>query len=311
MNFPTIGSVTNAVKNMQLTQKWQQRKTEINQSGIVKDNSKFAKTEEEQNVLSMLDRYKKQIAEQREQAAMGGITAKLKSGQSLSPAELDYLKENAPELYEEYVKIQKEREAYEKELKKCETKEDVRRVNTMKMNSFMNEAKAVMSANMPSEAKLQAMEEIQQRMMYIINDHNEFISSSEFQSMPETRAEAEEEREQDEKRAAEPSDEEQEDWEKLKDALKELSERLLGEEKSVKEGDSAEAGANAAAQDAGSVENAGGVGFEAVSEPDTTVAAADFTPATDSTGFGGGNAHVGGYNSASVSTEAVHISYEA
>ncbi len=232
MNFPTIGSVTNAVKTMELTKKWQSRKSELNQSGFIKDGATFEKSENDQKALSLLDRYKKEIADQRKQAAMSSIAAKMKSGQDLSPAELDYLKENAPEMYEEYMKIQKEREAYEKELEQCETKEDVRRVNTMKMNTFMNEAKSVMSSSMPREAKLQAMEKIQQRMAYIISDHAEFISSGEFQELPETRAEAEEEREKDEKRAGEsPDEDDREEWEKLRDALNGLSERLQGDKK--------------------------------------------------------------------------------
>ncbi len=191
MNFPTIGSVTSAVKTMELTQKWQNRKSEINQSGIAKNS--FKGTDEDgQKVQSLIDRFKTDVADQKKQAAMSSITAKMKSGQDLSPAELEYLKENAPELYEEYLEIQAEREAYEKKLKECETKEEVRSVNAMEMNKFMNEAKAVMSSSMPKEAKLQAMEKIATRMNYIVNDSAKFIASDEFQQLPETRAEAEE-----------------------------------------------------------------------------------------------------------------------
>ncbi len=313
MNFPTIGSVTSAVKTMELTQKWQNRKSEINQSGIAKNS--FKGTDEDgQKVQSLIDRFKTDVADQKKQAAMSSITAKMKSGQDLSPAELEYLKENAPELYEEYLEIKAEREAYEKKLKECETKEEVRSVNAMEMNKFMNEAKAVMSSSMPKEAKLQAMEKIATRMNYIVNDSAKFIASDEFQQLPETRAEAEAESEKDD-RTAESSGEEKplEDMEKLKEELKRLTEGLGGDEKRADNGEAA-AGAEdstASASEAGADTGAGSPGESA---PDAASSNAGFeapdggageTLAPSNNAY---NASGGGYNSHSASS---HISLEA
>ncbi len=325
MNFPIIGSVSSAVKTMELTNKWQNRKSEINQSGIIKDSSKFAKNEDEAKVLSMLDRYKKDIAEQREQAAMSSIMAKMKSGQDLSPSELEYLKENAPELYEEYMEIQAEREAYEEKLKGCETKEEVRGVNAMEMNKFMNEAKAVMSSSMPEEAKLAAMEKIQTRMNYIVNDCAKFIASEAFQQLPETRADIEEDRENEE--SAEKSageDTSIEDTEKLKEALKQLTESLNGDKKRAEGGEAASVDSMESASGASvGGSKAGGSDKTAVSDANagTGFSAPDAASSSAGSNAPGGvsgpytkssnnayNAGGGGYNSHSASP---HVSFEA
>ncbi len=326
MYFPTIGRVSSAVKTMELTQKWHKRKSEINRSGIINNKTKSA-DEDGQKVQSLIDRFKTEVADQRKQAAMSSISAKMKSGQDLSPAELEYLKENAPELYEEYVKIQAEREAYEKKLKECETQEEVRSVNAMEMNKFMNEAKAVMSSSIPKEAKLAAMEKIQTRMSYIINDSVKFIASEEFQQLPETRAEAEEERDKDDRKAAEEPGEENplEDMEKLKEALKRLTESLSGDEKRAGNGsgehldksEDATAGAVDSTATIPDKDKSTGAVSPEERAPDAGLSAPDAGSSMPGGGAGGPNrapsnnaynASGGGYNSHSASS---HISLEA
>ncbi len=51
------------------------------------------------------------------------ISARLSSGAELTPEELDYLRQNNPELYERAMQISLERKAFKKALQSCKTKQ--------------------------------------------------------------------------------------------------------------------------------------------------------------------------------------------
>lgn len=61
------------------------------------------------------------------------LRAKLKAGKRLTPEEMDFLREHAPELYVKAVRVAMEREEYERELRRAKTSEDAERIQNLKM----------------------------------------------------------------------------------------------------------------------------------------------------------------------------------
>lgn len=164
-----IGNIARYVRNMKLEKKWEERKVNpylakgLNPAGtsLVNQDSEEAKSQKLQS-----------------------IAGKMKAGQRLSKAELDYLRENAPDVYDKAVKIEKERKAYEKRLKKCKTKDEVMRVNAQKLQQFGAEMKGIMQSSMSKGEKEAAMEDLGMRVMAILNEHNEFVKSPAFEKLP-------------------------------------------------------------------------------------------------------------------------------
>lgn len=61
------------------------------------------------------------------------LRARLKAGKRLSPAEMDFLREYAPELYAKAVRVSMERDEYERALRRAKTQGDAERVQNLKM----------------------------------------------------------------------------------------------------------------------------------------------------------------------------------
>lgn len=123
---------------------------------------------------------------------MGSIMSKLKSGQRLSPGELKYLAEKAPQLYEKAVKVTKERDEYAKKLKECKTKEEVESLHMEELTSFAAEAKTISNSNIPKAEKLEKLEEINMRSMAAFNEYSNFVASADYQRLPDSEEDKEE-----------------------------------------------------------------------------------------------------------------------
>lgn len=79
--------------------------------------------------VSSIGKIAEQTASQKKQIAMSGIVSKLDFGKKLTQEELEYLRENDPQLYAKAVKIALERAQYERQLKRCKTKEEARKLH--------------------------------------------------------------------------------------------------------------------------------------------------------------------------------------
>lgn len=193
--MPIGGSLQNYLKTTKLNMKWEQRQNEMIEKMRKQD--------------PMIADLLKDMQNMQKGNAIGSIDAKLKSGKKLSPEELDYLREHSPELYKQAIEIQREREAYERDLKKCKTKEDVDRLHLQKTQSFMQEIKAIKgNPNIPQGQKVGLMEKVMRRAMAISDSHATFINSQEYQSLPSELEEDAEKKKAQKKKAAE---QEQED----------------------------------------------------------------------------------------------------
>lgn len=178
------GTVRNAVELEWLDSKWQQKK----ESGKI-----FQKelTPEER----MLNLFQEDMQKMRENNDMASVRSKLKSGEALTAEEIAYIQKNAPELYREYQEIKAEKEAYERQLRNCRTKEEVERVKINKVNGILSQAKSVLNnPNIPKSAKLGLAEKFLMKTTGIEKVHQEFVKSGKYAELPTEEEVAEERR---------------------------------------------------------------------------------------------------------------------
>ena len=113
------------------------------------------------------------IDAENKQQRIEALRNKLKSGKKLSSSEMEFLRENSPELYEKAVKIMKEREDYARRLRNCKTKENVRRLQMEKSQQLSAEAKSISS------------EELQMKISAMFDEHTSFLKKPEYYALPE------------------------------------------------------------------------------------------------------------------------------
>lgn len=172
MLLPFTGTIYNSMKMAQLNMKWQQRK----------DNPNLMQKQDEDPQIRML---KKSAENVRKSNIISAIDGKLKAGGELSDDELAYLKAHNPQLYQEAMEIRQERAAYKKALENCETKEDVERLNSNRIQSALSQVNSIRgNPNIPQGAKVGLMEKIMRRLMGTQSEHQKFIRTKEYADLP-------------------------------------------------------------------------------------------------------------------------------
>lgn len=173
--LPIFGTIRNTVKMAEMDNKWEQKKA--------KGGKAFQKEMDPQ--LRQIEQYKEDLKKMRESNQMASIDAKLSSGGLLTPEEISYLQKNSPEKYKEYMEIRNEREAYERQVKSCRTKDEVERLKLSKMNGFIAEAKSITNnPNIPKGQKKAMLEKILRKVMGIQKEHLEFVRSARYKNLP-------------------------------------------------------------------------------------------------------------------------------
>ena len=171
------GTVYNAGKMLEMTQKWEQKKSSGN---ILKKEVKELSPEEQQ-----LKMYQEQFEREREGNEYSSIYAKIQSGQELSPAEEDKLRAKDPKMYMEYKADRMEEEAYEKKLKNCKTKEEAERLHVNRMNGKLSELKSIVNnPNIPKSEKLKEAQRILGDTTKTTQIFHTFTKSAEFKELP-------------------------------------------------------------------------------------------------------------------------------
>lgn len=171
------GTIYNAGKMLELTQKWEQKK---NSGNIVKRQEKELTPEERQ-----LQNYQEDLERMREGNEYSAIYAKIQSGQDLSPAEEDKLRARDPKLYMEYKADKMEQESYEKRLKNCRTKEEAQKLHVNRMNGKLSELKSIVNnPNIPKSEKIKEAQRILGDTNKTVRVFQEFAKSAEFKELP-------------------------------------------------------------------------------------------------------------------------------
>ena len=179
------GTIKNVVKLQFLENKWQQKKNDINAKKPIKEM-----TQEER----MLADFQKQVEKERESNLHADLYNKLKSGGKLTSEEISYLEQNDPEALRKYREDQAEKEAYERELKNCKTKDEVDRVKMNKLGNFAAQAKKITTdPYIPLDKKVELMNQLNDKLCRVNQAHMEFLDSQQYRDMP-TEAELSKER---------------------------------------------------------------------------------------------------------------------
>lgn len=190
MSVMMITSLNTYTTNMKMQMKWQQKKTSGN---FTADGAK-----------TMEERLRKDAKEAMgdlmggsSKVSLSQVQAKLMSGKKLSAQEMDYLRENNPELYKKAKSIEMEREAYERELKQCRTKEDVERVKMAHATAALARVKDIESnPNIPKGQKLGLIMEQLFKTKALGDVERKFMESGDYKRLPtqEEQRQAEEDR---------------------------------------------------------------------------------------------------------------------
>lgn len=175
------GTVRNAVRLQSLTNKWEQKK----QSGEVlskqERNARENWTQEER----MLDDYKHQLAEEKENGKKNAIANKISGGQTLTPEEERYLASYDPQALSEYRQTQNERKAYEEKLKHCKTKDDVKQLKTTTLGNQLSSLKQVINdPHIPLNEKYKKALQALGKAKNVQEAEKEFIDSGAYEKLP-------------------------------------------------------------------------------------------------------------------------------
>ncbi len=120
------------------------------------------------------------LEEDRVENQISMLASKIASGKTLSPKELEFLRRNAPDLYELAMKIKAEVEAFEEELKKCSSKEDVERLMLRVTLECLGKAEKAQNSGDGSGAA------VQMALLNAFNEaYNEFKTSNEYEELKE------------------------------------------------------------------------------------------------------------------------------
>lgn len=183
------GTIRNQVKLQVMEYKWQQKKENIGQK----------KREEMTPEERMLQNFQEQAEEIQKSRENAKISAKIKSGGTLTPEEEQYLKQNNPGALKEYEEIKKERESYERQLENCRTKEETERLKLQKMGSFLAQAKSISNnPYIPKGKKAALLGKILAQVTNVAQAHEEFVRSAAYQNLPSEEELAEEAKEKNE-----------------------------------------------------------------------------------------------------------------
>lgn len=175
--FMIAGTIRNTVNLAQMDQKWQQKKVTP-----TKEEKKRELTAQERE----LQRYQEDMEQIRESNRRVEIANKLKAGYTLTNEEIVYLRRNDPEALKEYEEVKREREAYEKQLKNCRSKEETERLKLTKLNGFMAQTKEI-STNpyIPKHKKIQLLEKLLKKEAGVQAVHQAFTETLRYQQLPE------------------------------------------------------------------------------------------------------------------------------
>lgn len=177
MNFFTVQSLNSYTKNMEMEMKWQKRKST---SDFSADGS------------TTIDDWVKQQADEIRQSQKDGsaklqaqIDLKLNSGQKLTAEEKEYLRKHDPEAYQHVKNLEAEQESYERELKRCTTKDEVERVKMLHTAASLNAVNSIMNNPViPENKKFELVMREHQKNSALQESTRDFVESGRYAKLP-------------------------------------------------------------------------------------------------------------------------------
>lgn len=193
MDFRSISSVQSYVKT--LDSKYQAEKQQEEGPAVstdpVKKQSKLDEwiKQRQDEMKSAIETMKRM--EESTDHKLAGIQSKVYSGTSLSRAEKEYLKTKNPVLYARLAAADLEKKVYERELKRCRTKEEVQRLKLSHTASSLSAVNAGQhSAGASSEQKMALAQGELYKLKGMQDATNRFVRSGAYHSLPTEREKA-------------------------------------------------------------------------------------------------------------------------
>ena len=193
MDFRSISSVQSYVKT--LDSKYQAEKQQEEGPAVSTDPAKKqSKLDEwikqrQDEMKSAIETMKRM--EESTDHKLAGIQSKVYSGTSLSRAEKEYLKTKNPVLYARLAAADLEKKVYERELKRCRTKEEVQRLKLSHTASSLSAVNAGQhSAGASSEQKMALAQGELYKLKGMQDATNRFVRSGAYHSLPTERERA-------------------------------------------------------------------------------------------------------------------------
>lgn len=177
MSIMMVTSLNTYTKGMEMKMKWQKKQAE---GDYAPDGSKAADNTFQEKLDEI--RYPK---EDRSSQMEADIELKLNAGKRLTQEEMQYLKKHNPETYQKAKNIEREREAYEKELASCKTKEEVERVKAAHAAVAVDRVNAIKNnPHISSGKKLELIKMEHFKAAALDDAMHIFTKSSDYKELP-------------------------------------------------------------------------------------------------------------------------------
>lgn len=179
MNFFAVGNLNKYTKNMKMQTKWKQKKESAN----------FAPEEHKTELQRKNDQFKKSYMEQKanddNNKTLSDIYTKINTGAKLTSEEMQYLQSKDPMAYQRLKSIEAEKSGYDKELKQCKTKDDVKRLRVTKLYSSLAAMNSVSNnPNIPEGTKMGIAAAENAKITEFDKAVEKFIKSGDYNRLP-------------------------------------------------------------------------------------------------------------------------------
>lgn len=183
MDISAIGSINEYVKAMELKTQWKAKR----ETGDYAGHEDKPMSEWEKAAKDMEEKTEKD----REKVRLHSIYMKMSSGKKLTEEERSYLRDKDPVSYEKSRSIDRERKAYERQLKRCKTKEDVRRLKMSKLSTSLSTVNAVKNdPHITDDMKLKLATMEKSRVAALEDVERKFVRRGDFGRLPANAADA-------------------------------------------------------------------------------------------------------------------------
>lgn len=206
MDLFAIGSLNAYTKNLKLQTQWNLKKESGDTAGKGKSLSDWLQASQglkgnKAEQAAAAAAYADAIQRTREQGddKLREIMNKVYAGGKLTRDEREYLRAKDPEAWQKLKSAEQEQKSYERELKRCKTKEEVQRLKMTRLNASLNTVKSVENnPHIPLEKKLEIAMQEKLKCDNIQESTQRFVEKGEYGRLPTQaeQAQAEQERQE-------------------------------------------------------------------------------------------------------------------
>ena len=175
-----FGTVNSYVKGFEMENKWQTKK----KSGDFKPEKKKSEIEQKNDQFKAFFKQQQELEKDKDKT-LEKIQNKVNSGEKLTPEEMRYLQQKNPMLYDEVRKLENECKQYEKKLRSCKTKDEVKEAKMQKTGEILTKVSSIQNnPTIPKEQKFALIMHEQKRMNAIEKVTLKFVKSGEMEKLP-------------------------------------------------------------------------------------------------------------------------------